>query len=158
MLVVGLLQLFGLIVLAFLIAPPMFYLTGTIVAVIVLAVNLSVRLTRQKSLNSFPKIFEKFLWSANGIVYHSEKSKPEVYPPDYPHSIGVTGENRGYMPRIADLKAKHYWEGNPDNCHLNMPNQAVATKLEKVRNVSHTIILSYKSFYGHSTKVEQNPC
>ena len=156
MLVVGLLQLFGLIVLGFLITPFMFYLIGTIVAVIVLTINLSVRLTRQKSFNSFPKIFKKFLWSPHSIVYHSKESEQEVYPPYYTHSIGVIGKNRGYIPHVPNLKAKHYWKGSPDNRHLDTPNQAVATKLEKVRNVSHRIILFYRSYYGHSTKVEKN--
>ena len=156
MIAVGLLQLFGLIVLAFLVTPLMFYLIGMVVAVIVLTINLSVRLTRQKSFNSFPKIFKKFLRSSHSIVYHSKKSEQEVYPPHYTHSIGVTRKNRGYIPYVPNLKAKHYRESDPNNRHLDTPNQPVATKLEKVCNVSHRIILFYKSYYGNSTKVEKN--
>ena len=126
MLVVGLLKILGLIILGFLITPLMFYLLGTIIAVIVLALNLSVRLTMQKSLNSFLKIFKKFLWSPNSIMYHSKNN----------------------IPSVPNLKTKHYGEGNPNNRHFDTPNQAVATKLEKVCNVSHRIILFYKSYYG----------
>jgi len=59
MLVVALLQFLGLVALGFLVTPLMFYLIGMATSLIVLTVNLSLKLSRQKSLNSFPKVFKK---------------------------------------------------------------------------------------------------
>jgi hypothetical protein len=156
MLILGILQLLGIIALSFLVTPFIFYLIGMATSLIILAVNLAIRLARQKSLKGFPDVFEKFLRSANSVVYDSEQRKQEVYPPHYTHSVGVTREDRGYIPHVPKLKAQCYWKRNADNRHLHTPNQPIATKPEKVLNVFHRVILFYKSYYGHSTKVEKN--
>lgn len=156
MLAIGILQLLGIIALSFLVTPLMFYLVGVATSLVILVLVLVVKLARQKALKSFPNVFKKFLWSANSVVYHSEKSKPEVYAPYYAHSVGVARENRSYIPHVPKLKTQHDWKGNADNRHLDTPNQPIATKPDKMLGVFHGVLLFYRRFYGHSTIVEQN--
>lgn len=158
MLAIGLLRLLGIIALAFLVTPLMFYLIGITTVVLALTVRILVRLARQKNAKAFNKIFKKFLWSADSIMYHGDRSKYEIYSPNYARRIGVSGKDRSYIQCVPNLEAEHYWEGNTDNCHLDMPNQTITTKFEKVLNVFHRIILFYRSYYRHSTKVERNRC
>ena len=150
MLIVGILQLCGLIALAFLVTPLMFYLIGTVVSIIVLTANLSVRLTRQESFKNFPKVFKKFLWPTTGIIYQSDKTNSGVYPPDLAHSVRVDRKNGGYTQAVCNLEAQDYRKRSTNNSRLYLSKQPIT-------NSFHNVILFYRNFYGPSTKVEKNP-
>jgi len=156
MLALAILQLLGLIALGLLVTPFLFCLMGITVSVIVLIVNILIRLMRQQSLKGFPKVFKKFLWFSDSIMHHSENSEYKIYPPNYTHSIRVSSENGRYIQPVSNLEGKSYYEDDVNKYHLDMPDEPVATKLEQMLNIFHKTILFYRSYYGHSTKVEKN--
>jgi len=112
------------------------------------------------SLITTPIIVHLIKWVTFTVrpVYYSNNSKREIYPPNHIHDIGSDSvdSKKMYGNPIPDLGDKYCYEGRynrPQTSMLEQPNTTIVDKLSKI---FHRIILFYRSYYGHSTKVEQN--
>jgi hypothetical protein len=112
------------------------------------------------SLITTPIIVHLIKWMTFTIrpVYYSDNSKREVYPPNHIHSIGgdsVDGKKM-YGNPITNLNDKYRNEGRYNRTETSMFKQPKTTSPNKLFEVFHKVILFYRSYYGHSTKVEKN--
>jgi hypothetical protein len=91
-------------------------------------------------------------------VYNSNNSKREVYPPNHIHDIRGDSVNseKMYGNPIPDLDDKYRYESRYNRPETSMLEQPNATTIDKLLKIFHRIILFYRSYYGHSTKVEKN--
>jgi hypothetical protein len=143
------------------ITPFILYLSTVVAYALALGITLiRVILTSKQFLNVFPKLLKEFPKYTNKPVYESNNSKAAI---DYPNPskddknpmidrgiITATCEQIGYTSRHTSYC--------PSNQNVpNMPKQPSIKKVSNIiQNVFHRIILFYKSYYGHSTKVEKN--
>ena len=130
-------------------------LTGallTLLRLIVVAVSVSLITT--------PIIVHLVKWMTLTIrpVYHSDDSKREVYPPNHVHDIRSDGidSEKMYGNPIPDLGDKYRYEGRYNRPETSMFKQPNTTSPNKLSEGFHRLILFYRSYYGHSTKVEKN--
>jgi hypothetical protein len=92
-------------------------------------------------------------------IYRSNNGEREVYPPNHVHSIRTDGiySEKLYGNPIPNLSNRYCYkkgENQPQIGVLKQPNAATVDKLSKV---IHAVMLFYRSYYRHSTKVEKNP-
>jgi len=147
--VIALGALIGLIVTLFI-----FYLLDIMAYALVLII---VILSRERALKELPELLKTFPKFTEKPVSRSDTSKYEVNQQNYIHDMRsrrVDRENRHKV--VCDLDGKGYYKDDTNNSRLYTPKQPVATKLNKILNVVHSIILFYRRFYGCSTKVEKN--
>jgi hypothetical protein len=91
-------------------------------------------------------------------IHHSNNSKRKVYPPNHIHKVGsdsIDGK-KVYRNPIPDLDDKYCYERRYNRTESSMLKQPNATLPNKLSEAFHRIILFYRSYYGHSTKVEKN--
>jgi hypothetical protein len=160
MLAVTVLQLLGLVALGvlvgYIVTPLILHLAQMIayilaVIVVLLQAVLTSQLPPKKVFKSFPKLFSElpnYTWKP---IYKGDGSETRIrYRNDIPNSgkiviIGVS-ENAFQNP-----DGKDYCPTQQDT--IDTPKQPT---VKKVSDVVHDVILFYRSFYGHSTKVEKN--
>jgi len=112
------------------------------------------------SLITTPIVVHLIKWVTLTIrpVYYSDNSKREVYPPNHIHKGGggsIDGKKMYWNP-IPDLGDKYRYEGRYNRTETSMFKQPNTTLPNKLSKAFHRIILFYRSYYGHSTKVEKN--
>jgi len=130
-------------------------LTGVLLSLLILIIVAVL-----VSLITTPIIVHLIKWMTFTIrpVYYSDNSKRKVYPPNHIHNIGCDSVDGKKMYRnpITDLGDKYRYEGRYNRTETSMFKQPNTTSPNKLSEVFHRIILFYRSYYGHSTKVEKN--
>ena len=154
------LTLVGIIAVAtivgYLVTPLILYLARIVayvlaVIVVLLRAALTKRLTPKDVLNVFPQLFSEFPNYTHKPICEGDSSETRIrYRNDIPNSgkiviVGVS-EN-GFQ--------------NPDGkdycpAQQNTTDMIKQPTIKKVSNIIHNVTLFYKSYYGHSTKVEKN--
>ena len=161
MLVIGILQLLGILALSFLLTPFVLSLIAIIFAVFVLTATILARLTIQHSLKAFPKVFRRFARMKHDIDKEHRTGNHEIPSPNHLHSMRVRIEKGRYLQPICNLKSRDSCEDQSDELRLYRPKQPLiyllSDKFNGVLKGIHRLPLFYKSYYGHSTKVEKNP-
>jgi len=92
-------------------------------------------------------------------IRHSDNSKRKIYPPNYIHksrsgSVNSKEMYRNPIPNLGDKDCDESRYNCPDTNMLEQPN---ATLVDKLLKIVHRVIVFYRSYYRHSTKVEKNP-
>jgi hypothetical protein len=158
MLTIAIFQLLGRIALGTLIGlivtPFMFYLLDIMAYALALIIAI---LFRKRALKELPELLKTFPKFTQKPVSRSDTSKYEINQQNYIHDTrGCRVDRKNRHKVVCDLDGKGYYEDNTNDSRLYLPQQPVTTKLEKMLNVFHSVILFYRSYYGHSTKVEKN--
>jgi hypothetical protein len=160
MLVIGILQLLGILALSFLLTPLVLSLITIIFAVFVLTATILARLTIQQSLKAFPKIFKRFARMKHDIDKEHRTGNYEIPSPNHLHSMRVGIEKGRYLQPICNLESRDSCEEQSDELRLYRSKQPViyllSNKFNGVFKSIHNLLLFYRSYYGHSTKVEKN--
>jgi hypothetical protein len=162
MLAEGVFTVVGIVAIAtaagYLVTPLLFYLTQAILyllalTVVLLRATLTFRLTPKDVLNVFPQLLCKFRKYANSPIYESRNREDgSQYPkPVYESSPPIVAR-RIYRAKIGtESHRTNYYPAKKNACDM-LKQPAV----EKISKAVHSVLLFYKSFYGHSTKVEKN--
>jgi hypothetical protein len=156
MLAIAVLQFLGLTALGLLIGilvTPFVLYAARIIAYALASNIVLIRATlRSKPVREvFPKVTEEPVPTADG-------SKPKIYPPNYIHSTRGCRVSREdiYMKPIPNLDDKYRYENRYNQLHTDILKQPITKRLNTISTVLHGVLLFYKNFYGHSTKVEKN--
>jgi hypothetical protein len=91
-------------------------------------------------------------------IRHSDNSEREVYPPNHIHDIrsDCVDSEKMYGNPITNLSDKYCYESRDNRPQMSMLKQPNTTTVDKLLKIIHRVILFYRSYYGHSTKVEKN--
>ena len=149
------------IVLGYLITPLLFHSAQALayliaVAGVLLRATLTSKLTAKDVFNVFPQLLCKFHNYANKPNYESRNRESGIkYPqPTYEDQPCVEG---GGDIRIAIQSIAH---SSSDANHHPAKNNALdvvkCPAIIKVSNGIHAVVIFYRDFYRHSTKVEKN--
>lgn len=162
MLATTVLQLLGVFAIGALIAlivtPLILRIAGIVIyalalIVVLLRAMLTSQLPPKKVFKAFHKLLKDFPKYMNSPIYKSDGTKDNVCFPnaiDNAHHAGVSQTITSQKPPDSKSYARN------ENS-LDMVNQPfIPHTLKKLRKTFHTIILFYRSYYGHSTKVEKN--
>ena len=160
MLAKGILQLLGIVALSFLVTPFILYSIGMVTALLVLVAMILLRLTRNQSLKTFPKVFKRFVWMKHDIEKEHSTGNYEIHPPDSTHNIGVCRKKRWQLQPVPNLERCDCCEEPFDDLRLYGRKYPIinllSNKLNSVLKGFHRLVLFYRSYYGYSTKVEKN--
>jgi hypothetical protein len=164
MLVATALQLLGLFAIGVLIAlvvTPLILCATEIVMytlallVVLLRAMLASQLPPKKVFETFRKLMKDFPKYVNRPIYKSNSTNDNVRFPDAIDNTYGSSISQIITPQ-KPTDSKGY---ACDQNKLDMVKQPfIPDTLKKCRKLFHTIILFYKSYYGHSTKVEKNRC
>ena len=142
MLAVAVLQLLGLIALGALVSLIILPFVFRLLNIIAYALTL-------KLLKTFPNLTKK-------PVRCSDSTKYEIGEPSYIHSIRSVGisKKNGQPKPINDFDDRGYYEDRPNNSRLYLTQQPITTRVNKILNGFHRIIVFYKRFWcvNHSGK------
>jgi len=119
-----------------------------------------VILLRRRRLKELPKLLKAFPKFTQKPVDASQTSKAGIYYPNPTHNsrqsivdrdiIGVRRKQIAYTSDDGDYHPS-------DNNACDVVKQPTIKKAsDTTPNIFHRVILFYKSYYGHSTKVEKN--
>ena len=149
------------VVAGYLVTPLIFYALEAIayllaLAVVLLRATLALKLTTKDVFNVLPQFLCKFRNYTNSELYKSRnrESRIQYTQPshkDRPFMEGRRGISIAIQPITQSGNDADYRPAKKDA--LNMVK---CPAIIKVSNAIHDVILFYKSFYGHSTKVEKN--
>lgn len=160
MLAIHILQLLGILTLSFLVTPIVLSLIGIAFAVFVLTAMILVRLTIQQSLKAFPKIFKRFIRMEHDIDKEHRTGNYKIPSPNHLHSMRVGIEKRRYIQPVRNLECRDSCKEQFGELRLYRPQHPViyllSDKFNGVLEGIHNLLSFYRSYYGHSTKVEKN--
>jgi hypothetical protein len=161
LMVIGILKLLGIIALSFLVTPFILILIAIIFAVFVLTATILVRLAIQQSLKAFPKVFKRFIRVKHDIDKEHCTGNYEIPSPNHLHSMRVSSENGSYAQAVRNLESRDSCKEPFDKLRLYRPKYPVihllSDKFDGVFKGIHNLLLFYKRYYVHSTKVVKNP-
>jgi hypothetical protein len=129
--------------------------------VVLLRATLASHLTVKEALNVFPQFVKEFPKYADEPVSDGKNGKPSIEYPNPSKHLRQSIQNGRRVNISKQADAYKGWQAsNPPNNQgiRDMPKQPIIKEtLNAVCNLFHSVLLFYKSYYGHSTKVEKNP-
>lgn len=149
------------IVLGYLITPLLFRAAEALayliaVMVVVLRARLTLKLTAKDVFNVFPQLLCKFHNCANKPNYENRNRESGIKYPQPAHKDQPFMEVRGGISIAVQPIAHTSGDSDHHPAKKDALNAVKCPAIIKVSNSIHTVLIFYRSFYGHSTKVEKN--
>jgi hypothetical protein len=164
MLATTVLQIFGLFAIGALIAlmvTPLIFRTAEIVIyvlaliVVLLRAMITSQLPPKKVFEAFHKLLNGFPKYMNSPIHKSDSTKDNVCFPNAIDNAYGTIVSQVITPQ-KPTNGSSYADNHNGYGFVKQPT--IKKLFNSTCNICHRIILFYRSYYGHSTKVEKNLC
>jgi len=149
------------VIIGYLVTPLIFYLMEGIiyllaVTVVIMRAILTKRLTPKDVFNLFPQLLCKFHTHTNRPIYESRNRESRIQQPHPTHKDRPCMESGRNVGVAIQPIAHSSGDSNYHPAKKDAFNMVKCPAIIKVSNTIHTVLLFYRSYYGHSTKVEKN--